>query len=80
MGTPAVAGAQGAATAELLRSAGVNVDLAPVADVTRTDGFMTQEQRTFGSSPSSVALAVCSFAARPRPEGSGLYAQALSQG
>ena len=62
MGTAAVAGAQGAATAELLRSAGVNVDLAPVADVTRTDGFMTQEQRTFGSSPGSVARAVCSFA------------------
>jgi beta-N-acetylhexosaminidase len=62
MGTPAIAATQGAATAELLRSAGVNVDLAPVADVTRTDGFMTQEKRTFGSSPSRVAVAVCSFA------------------
>lgn len=62
LAAPAVAHAQGAATAALLRSAGVNVDLAPVADVTRTDGFMTQEQRTFGSSPTGVARAVCAFA------------------
>jgi beta-N-acetylhexosaminidase len=62
MGEPSVAAAQGGATAEVLRSAGVNVDLAPVADVTRTDGFMTQEARTFGSSPSRVARSVCSFA------------------
>jgi beta-N-acetylhexosaminidase len=53
---------QGSAAAALLRSAGVNVDLAPVADVSRIDGFMTQEHRTFGSKPSQVAHAACAFA------------------
>lgn len=62
MSSPAVAAQQGAATAELLRSAGVNVDLAPVADVSRVDGFMTQEDRTFGNDPSVVARASCAFA------------------
>jgi beta-N-acetylhexosaminidase len=62
MANPRVAEAQGAATARMLRRAGVNVDLAPVADVSRTDGFMTQEHRTFGSSPSGVADAACAFA------------------
>jgi beta-N-acetylhexosaminidase len=62
MTDPGVAREQGAATAELLRQAGVNVDLAPVADVSRTDGFMTREQRTFGSDGASVARAVCAFA------------------
>ena len=53
---------QGTATAELLREAGINVDLAPVADVSRVDGFMTQEHRTFGSDSHSVARAACAFA------------------
>jgi beta-N-acetylhexosaminidase len=38
------------------------VDLAPVADVSRADGFMTQEQRTFGSDTNVVARAACAFA------------------
>jgi beta-N-acetylhexosaminidase len=57
-----VARQQGTATAELLRQAGINVDLAPVADVTRIDGFMTQEHRTFGSDTHGVARAACAFA------------------
>ena len=62
MGNPVLAARRGAATARLLRAAGVNVDLAPVADVTRLDGFMTLEHRTFGSDPAKVALAACAFA------------------
>lgn len=62
MGDPALASAQGRVTGQLLRTAGVNLDLAPVADVTRVDGFMTEEHRTFGSSPADVANAACAFA------------------
>lgn len=62
MGNPHLAAQQGLATAKVLKAAGVNVDLAPVADVSTIDGFMTQEQRTFGSSASVVANAACSFA------------------
>lgn len=62
MSNPSLAGAQGHATALMLRKAGVNVDLAPVADVTGVSGFMTTEQRTFGSSPAAVARAACDFA------------------
>jgi len=62
MADVALARQQGTATAQLLRQAGVNVDLAPVADVSRTDGFMTQEQRTFGSDGQGVARAACAFA------------------
>jgi beta-N-acetylhexosaminidase len=57
-----VARQQGTATGKLLREAGINVDLAPVADVSRADGFMTQEQRTFGSDTNTVARAACAFA------------------
>jgi beta-N-acetylhexosaminidase len=63
MSDPATAYAQGRATGRLLESAGVNVDLAPVADVARTDGFIEQEGRSFGSSPAAVSLAACRFAA-----------------
>jgi beta-N-acetylhexosaminidase len=63
MSNPATAYAQGKATGRLLLSAGVNVDLAPVADVIRADGFIEQEGRSFGSSPAVVALAACRFAA-----------------
>lgn len=57
-----VARRQGIATAVLLRQAGINVDLAPVVDVSRRDGFMTQEHRTFGSDTHAVAHAACAFA------------------
>ncbi|HWH12660.1 MAG TPA: glycoside hydrolase family 3 N-terminal domain-containing protein, partial [Solirubrobacteraceae bacterium] len=43
--------------------AGVNVDLAPVADVRRnTNGFLAVEHRTFGSTASTVAARACAFA------------------
>lgn len=63
MSDPAVAYAQGRATGLLLKSAGINVDLAPVADVIRTDGFIEQEGRSFGSTPAVVSNAACRFAA-----------------
>jgi beta-N-acetylhexosaminidase len=62
MSNATVAAQQGAATAKVLKAAGVNVDLAPVADVTGVNGFMTQEQRTFGDNPTVVASAACAFA------------------
>jgi beta-N-acetylhexosaminidase len=63
MANPTTAYAQGRATGRLLRSAGVNVDLAPVADVIRAKGFIEQEGRSFGTSPAVVSNAACSFAA-----------------
>lgn len=63
MANPTTAYAQGRATGELLRSAGVNVDLAPVADVIRVHGFIEQEGRSFGASPTVVSNAACKFAA-----------------
>jgi beta-N-acetylhexosaminidase len=63
MADPGAAYAQGAATGDLLRSAGINIDLAPVADVIRAKGFIEQEGRSFGSSPAVVAGAACRFAA-----------------
>jgi beta-N-acetylhexosaminidase len=62
MSDPTLAYTQGVATAKLLKAAGVNVDLGPVADVSRIDGFMTKEQRTFGDTPTQVAQAACAFA------------------
>lgn len=62
MGNPSLAAAQGAMTAQLLRAAGVNVDLAPVADVPRVNGFMYRDHRTFGGDPTVVASAACAFA------------------
>ncbi len=63
MANPTTAYAQGRATGQLLRSAGVNVDLAPVADVIRVHGFIQQEGRSFGASPTVVSNAACKFAA-----------------
>jgi beta-N-acetylhexosaminidase len=63
MSNPGTALVQGEQTATLLQQAGINVDLAPVADVARMPtGFMAQEQRTFGSTPATVAVAACAFA------------------
>ena len=63
MTSPAIAYAQGRATGELLKSAGVNVDLAPVADVIRVNGFIERERRSFGANPAVVSNAACKFAA-----------------
>ena len=61
MASTAVAHAQGVAAGRLLRSVGVNVDLAPVADVERApDSFLGT--RSFGSDPAVVATRACAFA------------------
>jgi beta-N-acetylhexosaminidase len=61
MSSTAVAFAQGKAAAQLLRSVGVNLDLAPVADVERVAGSFLGT-RSFGSKPSKVAADACAFA------------------
>jgi beta-N-acetylhexosaminidase len=61
MTSSAVAFAQGQATGRMLRSVGVNVDLAPVADVERVaESFLGT--RSFGSDPAAVAQRACAFA------------------
>jgi beta-N-acetylhexosaminidase len=47
-GDPAVARAEGRATAATLRAAGMNVDLAPVMDVVRPESVLHAEGRGFG--------------------------------
>lgn len=59
MTTTSVARAQGTATARNLRSYGIEVDFAPVMDIGH-GGFITS--RTFGSTPSQVALRATAFA------------------
>jgi beta-N-acetylhexosaminidase len=61
MSSDAVAQAEGEATGQALRSVGINVDLAPVADVVHVaDSFL--HTRSFGSNPAVVAARSCSFA------------------
>ncbi len=61
MNSDATAFEQGQATGRLLRGVGVNVDLAPVADVERVQGSFLGT-RSFGDSPSLVANHACAFA------------------
>jgi beta-N-acetylhexosaminidase len=61
MNSTAVAHAQGVAAGRLLRSVGVNVDLAPVADVERASNSFLGT-RSFGSNPAVVAARACAFA------------------
>jgi beta-N-acetylhexosaminidase len=56
----AAAAGEGAATGRALIRRGINVDLAPVADVNR-GSFLGS--RSFGSSPTTVSAAACQFAA-----------------
>ena len=63
MTTPALARHEGFETATMLHKAGVNMDLAPVADVARTDGFIAHDQRAFGPDPVTVKRGACAFAA-----------------
>jgi beta-N-acetylhexosaminidase len=65
-----VAGDQGIATGRLLRSVGVNVDLAPVADVERAPGSFLGT-RSFGSDAAVVAARACAFAGGLAAEGVG---------
>jgi beta-N-acetylhexosaminidase len=53
--------AQGAETGVALRSFGINVDLAPVADIGRPGGALTSEQRVFSDSPDAVASDAVAF-------------------
>ncbi len=61
MDSAGVAFRQGQATGTMLRSAGINLDLAPVADVERVAGSFLGS-RSFGSSPSLVGPNACGFA------------------
>jgi beta-N-acetylhexosaminidase len=61
MTSTSVAYEQGQATGRLLRQAGINVDLAPVADVERVVGSFLGT-RSFGTTPSLVAQHACGFA------------------
>ncbi len=56
-----IAHSEGLATGSALRSIGVNVDLAPVADVEQIAGSFLAA-RSFGSSPQLVAQRACAFA------------------
>ncbi len=62
MRSTAVAEAEGAATGAALRAVGINVDLAPVADVVRIPNSWLGT-RSFGSNPTQVAERACAFAA-----------------
>lgn len=68
MTSATVARDQGAAAGRLLRRAGVTMDLAPVADVTRVRGSFLQT-RSFGTDPAVVARRACAFAAGLRAQG-----------
>jgi beta-N-acetylhexosaminidase len=57
--TAATAQREGAATGRALHARGINVDLAPVADVNH-GSFLGS--RSFGSDPGAVASAACAFA------------------
>jgi beta-N-acetylhexosaminidase len=59
---PRIAQSQGAATARSLRAVGINVDLAPVLDVARPQGFIAEQDRGFGSKPGRVKAAGVAFA------------------
>ena len=52
--------AEGAATARMLRGLGIDVDLAPVADVAHAGTFLGS--RAFGTTPRAVARRACAFA------------------
>jgi beta-N-acetylhexosaminidase len=56
------AGAQGTATAKLLRRAGVNVDLAPVVDIAHPGSGVGSEGRAFGTTSASVTKFAGAFA------------------
>ncbi|MGC9222084.1 MAG: glycoside hydrolase family 3 N-terminal domain-containing protein [Solirubrobacteraceae bacterium] len=62
MSAATMARAEGVATGRLLRSVGINLDLAPVADVeAAAGGFLGP--RAFGATPAVVAARACAFAA-----------------
>jgi len=58
----AQARADGLAAARTLRAAGVNMNLAPVADVARPGAALEREERIYGRSPTRVASFASAFA------------------
>lgn len=58
---------EGEATGDLLHQLGINVDLAPVADVGHPGSFL--KSRTFSSSPAIAAERACEFSAGLQSEG-----------
>ncbi|MGZ6644676.1 MAG: glycoside hydrolase family 3 N-terminal domain-containing protein [Solirubrobacteraceae bacterium] len=62
-GRPALARAEGRATAATLRAAGMNVDLAPVVDVVRPESALHSEGRGFGFSAPEASRFGAAFAA-----------------
>jgi beta-N-acetylhexosaminidase len=63
IGSTSLARAQGARTGAALRRLGINVDLAPVADIPRsTASFMLQQGRTFSSNANRTARLADAFA------------------
>jgi beta-N-acetylhexosaminidase len=67
--TVAAARASGRAAARTLRGAGVNLDLAPVADVARPGSALERERRSFGRGPAGVAQLAAAFAGGLRDGG-----------
>jgi beta-N-acetylhexosaminidase len=61
MSSDAIATAESFATGKLLRSVGINVDLAPVADIQQASGSFLGS-RSFSSSPGLAAARACAFA------------------
>jgi beta-N-acetylhexosaminidase len=61
--TAAAARANGRAAAQVLRSAGVNVDLAPVVDIARAGAALEDERRTYGRDADVVTRRAGAFAA-----------------
>jgi beta-N-acetylhexosaminidase len=53
---------QGRAAAASLHRAGINVDLAPVLDVARAGGTITETERSFGESAAGVSVTAVPFA------------------
>ena len=65
-----LAESQGQATGIALHDSGINVDLAPVADVAHSaSSFIWKQQRSFGMSPATVAAGAGGFAAGLQTEG-----------
>ncbi|MEO8692441.1 MAG: glycoside hydrolase family 3 N-terminal domain-containing protein [Acidimicrobiales bacterium] len=60
LGTAAIRD-QGKASATALRQWGINVNLAPVADVGRTGSFLMAQARSFGTDPAAVGADVVAF-------------------
>ena len=66
---PRAARAAGRAAGRALAGVGVNVDLAPVADVARPGTALEADERTFGRAPGRVAGVAVAFAAGLREGG-----------